>query len=413
MIEHDSIFINSNLASISADNESLGVIKNAAIAHRNGKISYVGKMEALCEKPEKLASHVIDMRGKWLTPGFIDCHTHIVFGGDRAKEFKLRLSGASYEEIAKQGGGIRSTVAATRSTPEDTLFTQAKARVCDLIQDGVTTMEIKSGYGLDLENERKMLRVARRIGEALPVRILNTFLGAHALPKEYTHDRAKYIDLICNEMIPQLAKENLIDAVDAFCETIAFTVDEVERVFSCAKTHGFPVKLHAEQLTNCHGSALAARFGALSADHLEYLDERGVAAMASSGTVAVLLPGAFFMLRETKVPPIDLLRKFQVPIAVATDCNPGTSPTLSLRLMCNMACQQFGLTVEEGLRAITLNAAKALGIDHKVGSLEVGKDADILIWDINGPEEIAYWLGGRQPVSVIKGGVVSAGKICD
>lgn len=401
MTSHDTVYTNARLATMRHGDTT--VLENAVIAHKDGCISFIGTTDSFNETSERTAN-VLDLKGKLVTPGLIDCHTHIVFGGNRANEFRLRLEGASYEEIAKSGGGIAGTVSATRCSSEETLYQQAKARTIELIQDGVTTLEIKSGYGLNLETERKMLRIAQRIEDSLPVNVAKTFLGAHALPTEYADDRAGYIDRVCNEMIPQLNQEGLIDAVDVFCESIGFTLAETEQVFKAAKKHQLPIKIHAEQLTNSHGAELAARYQALSADHVEYLDEAGVKAMADNGTVAVLLPGAFYMLRETRLPPLELLRQHQVPIALATDCNPGSSPVLSLRLMLNMACQLFAMTPEEALKAVTVNAAKALGREKDIGSLELGKQADMVVWNVDTPEELCYWVGGNKVDRIIKDG---------
>ena len=327
--------------------------------------------------------------GGVMTPGLVDCHTHLVFGGARADEFEARLEGASYEEIARRGGGILSTVLATREASEQTLFNAALPRLKALIDEGVTTVEIKSGYGLDVPNELKMLRVARRLGEALPVRVLTTLLGAHALPPEYESDSDGYIDLICNEMIPAAAAEGLADAVDVFCEKIAFSVAQCERVFKAAQAHGLPIKAHAEQLSNLGGAAMAARHGALSADHIEYLDDAGIAAMREAGSVAVILPGAFHTLRETQQPPIAGLREAGVPMAVATDANPGSSPIFMPTLMLNLACTLFRMTPQEALAGMTANGAAALGLKGQ-GQLHEGAVADLCVWDIETPAELAY-----------------------
>lgn len=333
-----------------------------------------------------------DLGGALVTPGLIDCHTHLIHGGQRADEFALRLEGASYEEIARQGGGIVSSVRATRAADEDTLFRQALTRLDALRAEGVTAIEIKSGYGLDLETERKMLRVARRLGQARPVTVRTTFLGAHALPPEYAGRADDYIDLVCGTLLPTLHDEGLVDAVDVFCEGIGFSLAQSERVLRSATQRGLPVKMHAEQLSLLGGTALAARYGALSADHLEWLDEAGVRAMRQAGMVAVLLPGAYYFLRETRVPPVDLLRRHGVPMAVATDCNPGTSPTASLLLMMNMACTLFRLTVAEALDGVTRHAADALGDAGVSGRLAVGHPADFVVWEIDSPAELAYWM---------------------
>ncbi len=331
--------------------------------------------------------------GAWVTPGLIDCHTHLVFAGNRAREWEMRAQGASYEDIARAGGGILSTVRATRAESEDTLAQSAAQRARAMAAQGVTTIEIKSGYGLDLESETKMLRAAARAGELANVRVTRTFLGAHALPPEYKDNRAGYLDLICEQMIPAVAREKLAVAVDAFCETIAFTPAETERVFAAAKAHGLRVKLHAEQLSDCGGAILAAKYDALSADHLEHLSQAGVDAMARAGTVAVLLPTAFYFLRETKMPPAEALRHAGVPMAIATDCNPGTSPVVSPLVALNMACTLFGMTPEEALTGMTCYAAQALGLQSEIGTLEIGKSADLAVWNISEPAELAYWIG--------------------
>jgi imidazolonepropionase len=403
MTQHDTLWINGTLSIITEQGVS-ETLQTGAIACKDGLISLISPMDKLGDTPSNLATKVIDLEGKCLTPGLIDCHSHLVFGGNRAEEFNLRLQGQSYEQIAKQGGGIMSTVNHTRAATEQQLEHDARSRLALLVSDGVTSIEIKSGYGLTFKDEEKMLRVARRLGDTSPVTVTTTFLGAHALPPEYTNNRSGYLDLVCKEMLPKLHAQGLIDSVDAFCESIAFSVDEVEQVFQAATDLGLPVKLHAEQLSNSGGAELAAKYHALSADHLEYLDEMGVQAMAASGSVAVLLPGAFYMLRETQKPPVQLLRDYQVPIALATDINPGSSPVLSARLMMVLGCQEFGLTPEEALRGMTINAAKALGKSDSVGSLQIGKAADLAIWDVQQPFELAYWLGGNKAESVIKAG---------
>ncbi|CDF86702.1 imidazolonepropionase [Pseudomonas knackmussii B13] len=375
------------------------IIEDAAVLTDGERISWIGPR---AELPAHDAQRSHDLDGAWLTPGLIDCHTHLVFGGDRSAEFEMRLEGASYAEIAAAGGGIASTVRATREASEDDLLSSAVRRARPLLADGVTVLEIKSGYGLDLTSERKMLRVARRLGEVLPVTVRTTCLSAHALPPEYAGRADDYIDLICSEILPALAAEGLVDAVDAFCEHLAFSPAQVDRVFKAAKALGLPVKLHAEQLSSLHGSSLAARYQALSADHLEYMTEEDAIAMAAAGTVAVLLPGAFFVLRETQLPPMDALRKHGVAIALASDLNPGTSPALSLRLMLNMGCTAFRLTPEEALAGVTLYAARALGLEADHGSLEAGKLADFVAWDIQRPAELAYWLGGDLPKRIIR-----------
>ncbi|KAB0564449.1 imidazolonepropionase [Pseudomonas palleroniana] len=378
------------------------IIEDAAMVTAGSLIEWIGPRS---QAPTADYAQVHDLQGAWVTPGLIDCHTHTVFGGNRSGEFEQRLEGVSYAEIAAKGGGIASTVRATRAATEDELFESSRKRLRSLLRDGVTTVEIKSGYGLDLANERKMLRVARRLGEALPVSVRATCLAAHALPPEYKDRADAYIEHICTEMLPALAAEGLVDAVDAFCEYLAFSPEQVERVFQVAQQLGLPVKLHAEQLSSLHGSSLAARYHALSADHLEFMTEADAIAMAASGTVAVLLPGAFYFLRETQLPPMDALRKHGVKIAIASDLNPGTSPALSVRLMLNMACTLFRMTPEEALAGATQHAATALGMGDSHGSLEVGKVADFVAWQIDRPADLAYWLGGELDKRVVRHGV--------
>jgi imidazolonepropionase len=389
----DLLLTGAMLATFESD-RPYGLVEDGAIAIADGRIAWVGPRASLPGGAERRSAAIAHVDGALVTPGLIDCHTHVVFGGDRAHEFDLRLNGASYEEIARAGGGIASTVKATRGAGDEALFAQTLPRARALVDDGVTTLEIKSGYGLALDVERRMLRVARRLGEALGIAVRTTFLGLHALPPERIHDRDAYVAEVCDRMLPALAAEGLVDAVDAFCEGIGFTREETRRVFERARALGLPVKLHAEQLSNLEGAALVAEFGGLSADHLEHLSEDGVSAMASAGTVAVLLPGAFYALRETRLPPIDALRRHGVPMAVATDCNPGTSPLLSLRLAAGMACTLFRLTPEEALRGVTVNAARALGLDDR-GSLAVGRRADLVVWNAGHPAELCYWIGGQ------------------
>lgn len=377
------------------------IIEDAAMVTAGSLIEWIGPRSQV---PTADYAQVHDLQGAWVTPGLIDCHTHTVFGGNRSGEFEQRLEGVSYAEIAAKGGGIASTVRATRAANEDELFASAHKRLRSLLRDGVTTVEIKSGYGLDLANERKMLRVARRLGEALPVSVRATCLAAHALPPEYKDRADDYIEHICTDMLPALAAEGLVDAVDAFCEYLAFSTEQVERVFKVAQQLGLPVKLHAEQLSSLHGSSLAARYHALSADHLEFMTEEDAIAMAASGTVAVLLPGAFYFLRETQLPPMEALRKHGVKIAIASDLNPGTSPALSVRLMLNMACTLFRMTPEEALAGATQHAATALGMGATHGSLEVGKVADFVAWQIDRPADLAYWLGGELDKRVVRHG---------
>ncbi len=420
----DTLWVDCHLATMASSAAPYGAIERGALATREGKIAWVGYAADLPRPPDELAREVRRCDGAWITPGLVDCHTHLVFGGDRAREFELRLQGASYEDIARAGGGILSTVTATRAASVDELLASAAKRLAALAREGVTTVEIKSGYGLDLDTELKMLEAARMLGDPSPplrgrgrgegtyasgpqpptpapqeggveVRILRTFLGLHALPPEFKDDRAAYVDLVADVMIPAIAATGAANAIDAFCDTIGFTAGETERVFAAARDHGLPVKLHAEQLSNQHGAALAAHYGALSADHLEHLDDEGIAAMAQAGTVAVLLPAAFYCLRETKLPPIDKLRAAGVPMAVATDCNPGTAAMTSPLLAMNMACTLFRLTPEEALAGMTREGARALGLQDQIGTLDVGKAADLAIWDVSHPAELSYWLGAQ------------------
>jgi imidazolonepropionase len=388
----DTVWLNARLATLAPAQAGLGIIESGAIAARDGRIAFVGPQGEL-PAAWRNRVRVIDCEGRWITPALIDCHTHLVYGGDRAHEFELRLAGATYEEIAREGGGILSTVRATRDAKEDELLRSALKRLDALMAEGVGTVEVKSGYGLSLDAERKSLRAARLLAEQRNVTIRATFLGAHALPPEFADERDAYVAYVVDTMIPTLAAEGLIDAVDGFCERIAFTRDEIACVFAAAKRAGLPVKLHADQLSNSGGAALAAEFGALSGDHLEYADEDGIAAMAKVGAVAVLLPGAYYVLKEQQAPPVDLMRKHRVPMAVATDSNPGTSPMTSLLLALNMAATLFGLTVDECLAGATRNAARALGLAAETGTLEVGKWADLAIWDMERPAELVYRLG--------------------
>ena len=396
----DVLLLGATLVTL-ADATGYGLIKDGALGWRDGVLEFVDAASALPGNPENLANKVITVRG-CISPGLVDCHTHAVFAGDRAGEFEQRLGGASYEEIARSGGGIVSSVRATRDASEDALFAQSLPRARALRQDGVTTLEIKSGYGLDFDNERKMLRVARRIGVELEITVRNTFLGAHALPPEFAGRADNYIDAVC-AWLPRLHEEGLVDAVDAFCERIGFSLAQTRRVFAVAASLGLPVKLHADQLSDGAGAALVAEFGGLSADHVEHTSEAGVRAMAAAGTVAVLLPGAFHCLRETVLPPLDLFRAHNVPMAVATDCNPGTSPLQSLRLAMSLACTHFRLTPEEALRGATVNAARALGLGDR-GMLRVGMRADLAHWNIGQPAELAYWLGGDPLLASYSGG---------
>jgi imidazolonepropionase len=370
--------------------DGLGIIENGIIAARNGRIVYAGDA---VDAPALEAEETISLDGRWITPGLVDCHTHLVFGGNRSHEFELRLAGASYEEVARAGGGIVSTMRATRAASEAELVASALPRLDTLIAEGVTTIEIKSGYGLATDAEVRSLRAARALEQQRPISVSTTFLGAHALPPEANGDKDAYIDQVCHEMLPAVAREGLADSVDVFCEGIAFSPEQTARVFEAAKSHGIPVRAHVDQLSNLHGAALAARFNALSADHLEYTDEDGAAAMAKAGTLAVLLPGAFYFIRETQRPPIDLFRRHGTRMAVATDCNPGTSPLTSLLLAMNMAATLFRLTVDECIAGVTREAARALGRLDEIGTLEAGKFCDLAIWDTERPADLVYRMG--------------------
>jgi imidazolonepropionase len=386
------VFRDARLATLADGAPGLGIVERGVVAIREGRIAFAGP-EAELPTAFLEGAEQISCEGRWITPGLIDCHTHLVFAGDRAHEFELRLAGASYEEIARAGGGIISSVKALRAASEDELVQRTLPRLDALIAEGVTTVEIKSGYGLDLDNERKTLLAAARLGAERDVCIVKTFLGAHALPPEANGDKDAYIGDVAGRMLPALAREGLIEAVDGFCEGLAFSSEQIARVFDAARAHGLPVKLHADQLSNLHGAALAAKFGALSADHLEYADEQGAVAMARAGTVAVMLPGAYYFIRETKTPPIELFRAAGVKLALATDCNPGTSPLTSLLLTMNLGATLFRMTVEECLAGVTREAARALGLLDQTGTLEAGKAADLAIWEIERPAELVYRMG--------------------
>jgi imidazolonepropionase len=386
------VWRNARLATMADGAAGLGIVENGAVAVRDGLILYAGleaDMPALAGK----GAEIVDCQGRWITPGLIDCHTHLVYAGNRANEFEMRLAGATYEEVARAGGGIVSSVKSLRTASENELVAQTLPRLDALIAEGVTTVEVKSGYGLDADNEKKSLRAARRLANERRVTVRTTCLAAHALPPEAKGDKDAFIDLVAGTILPQVAAEKLADAVDGFCEGIAFSPEQMTRVFDSAKALGLPVKLHADQLSNLHGAALAARYGALSADHLEYTDEEGAAAMAKAGTVAGILPGAYYFIRETKKPPVDLFRRHGVKMALATDSNPGTSPLTSLLLTMNMAATLFGLTVDECLAGVTREAARALGLLAQTGTLEAGKSADLAVWDIERPAELVYRMG--------------------
>ena len=399
----DRLIVDCRIATLEAALGSpLGLIDNGAIAIADGKILRVGKRTELAGFRAK---DVVALGGAWVTPGLVDCHTHLVFGGTRADEHAMRRAGASYEDIAKAGGGIASTVKRTAAASDEELLDQSRRRLHALMAGGCTTIEVKSGYGLEPKSELRLLKIASQLGEGEAVRVVPTLLALHALPADHADRRAHYVTEIVDKLIPAAAKQGIVTSVDAFCETIAFTAEEVERVFKAAAHHGLRVRLHAEQLSNQHGAALAAQYRALSADHLEHLDEAGAKAMATAGTVAVLLPGAYYALQEKKKPPVALLRKHKVPIAIATDCNPGTSPLLSPTLVMNMACTLFGLTPEEALQGMTVNAARALGFAHTVGSIAPGKQADLCVWRIESLSELGYWIGLPGPERRIFGGL--------
>jgi imidazolonepropionase len=403
MKKHQTLFINVRLATM-VDEVGYGLIDDHGLLVEADHIIWIGLMS---DRQSALESDpkVIDCQGRLMTPGLIDCHSHLVYGGDRADEFELRLEGASYEALAKAGGGIKSTVKATRDANQESLLSSAKKRLTPLLNEGVTTVEIKSGYGLDSETEIKMLRVAKQLEADCSVRIQKTFLGAHALPVEYADRSDDYIELVCNKMLPEAHAAGLVDAVDVFIENIAFTVAQAERVFDCAEALGLPVKAHVEQLSNMGGAVMTAKRQALSVDHIEFLAEQDVPTIAQNNTVAVLLPGAFYVLRETKLPPIDALRANGVSMAIATDANPGSSPVHSLLLIMNMACTLFRLTPAEALRGVTINAAKALGLDKELGSLSVGKQADLVLWDIDKPAMLSYQIGLNPCAAIMRSGI--------
>lgn len=398
-----TLLTNINLVTMTDGSDSYGLISQGALAIADGKIAWLGKHAELPDFDKKQVD-VIDGKNSFVTPGLVDCHTHLVYGGDRANEFEMRLEGKSYQEIAQAGGGIVSTVQATRQATEEELLQSALPRLNALHHQGVTTIEIKSGYGLDTENEVKMLTVAGALAKNVPVNIKRTFLGAHALPVEYKDDADGYIDLVCNEMLPTVTDRHLADAVDVFCEGIGFSRQQTERVFVAAKQLGLPIKVHAEQLSNLGGTELAAQYQALSSDHIEFLDEAGIIAMKKANMTAVLLPGAFYFLRETKLPPIELLRKHQVPMAIATDANPGSSPINNIQLMLNMACTLFRLTPVEAIAGVTCHGAQALGLSQK-GKLAVGFDADIALWDITQPAQLCYQFGVNPLKGLFNNGI--------
>ncbi|MBV8298068.1 MAG: imidazolonepropionase [Candidatus Eremiobacteraeota bacterium] len=399
----ETLWVGARLATMVPGGAPYGAIEHGAVAARDGVIAWIGPSAELPGAPARLAEHVIDAGGRWITPGLIDPHTHLVFGGERVGDFERRVAGQSYAAAASGGSGIAHTVAMTRATDEKTLFRDAAQRARTMIANGTTTLEIKSGYGLDLETELRLLRVARRLGRELGITVRATYLGAHVIPPEYAERREEYLGFVCEVMLPLVARDGLADAVDVFCDTIAFTPEETARVLEAAKRLGFAVKLHADQIADTGAAALAARYGALSADHIEHTSEEGVAALARAGTAAVLLPGAYYYLRETVKPPLAALRAHGVPIALATDCNPGTSPVLTLPTILNMACVLFGLTPEESFASATRNAARALGL-HDRGELRVGARCDLALWDVDSPAELCYWLGASKCASVVVAG---------
>lgn len=401
----DTLLVNANLATMRAGGAPYGAIRDGAIGITAGRIEWVGPRDDLSGAPEALATDVLDAERAWVTPGLVDCHTHLVYGGNRANEFEMRLNGASYEEIARAGGGIVSTVLTTREASDHELATTAAGRVKSLLSEGVTTVEIKSGYGLDLATELRMLRIARLLGDTAPVTVKTTFLGAHAVPAEFKGRADAYIDFVVNEVLPAVASAGLADAVDCFCENIGFTPEQTMRVFDAAKALGLPVKLHADQRTDTGGAALAAKYGALSADHIEYSNEAGIAAMAAAGTVGVLLPGAYYFLREDHLPDIAAMRRQGLHMALATDSNPGSSPLVSILLALNFGCTIFRLTPEEALAGVTRNGAKALGMGTTHGTIEVGKVADLVLWKVDAPAELAYAMGANPCLRVLKSGV--------
>ncbi len=401
----DTLLVNANLATMRAGGAPYGAIRDGAIGITAGRIEWVGPRDDLSGAPEALATDVLDAERAWVTPGLVDCHTHLVYGGNRANEFEMRLNGASYEEIARAGGGIVSTVLTTREASDHELATTAAGRLKSLLSEGVTTVEIKSGYGLDLATELRMLRIARLLGDTAPVTVKTTFLGAHAVPAEFKGRADAYIDFVVNEVLPAVASAGLADAVDCFCENIGFTPEQTMRVFDAAKALGLPVKLHADQRTDTGGAALAAKYGALSADHIEYSNEAGIAAMAAAGTVGVLLPGAYYFLREDHLPDIAAMRRQGLHMALATDSNPGSSPLVSILLALNFGCTIFRLTPEEALAGVTRNGAKALGMGATHGTIEVGKVADLVLWKVDAPAELAYAMGANPCLRVLKSGV--------
>ena len=393
MFKWDKLIINATVATMAEGSHDYGMIKEGAIGILNGRIEWLGTTVGIANSIDSLAEELIDAKGCLVTPGLIDCHTHLVFAGNRSDEFEQRLNGVAYEEIARNGGGILSTVRATREASFDELYQQSLPRFLALISEGVTTVEIKSGYGLDFENELKMLKVAKKLGNEHGIDVKTTLLAAHAVPPEYKDNPDAYVDVVCTQIIPQMAELGIVDCVDAFCEGIGFSYEQTKRVFDAAARWGLPVKLHADQLSDLNGAYLVAEYSGLSADHVEYSSLKSVKAMAKAGTVAVLLPYAFYILKETQLPPIDTFRKYHVPMAISTDCNPGTAPSSSLLTTMNKACIEFSLTPEEVLKGVTINAAMALGIEDEVGSIEFGKKAHLVLWNCQSPADLSYWQG--------------------
>ncbi len=393
MFKWDKLIINATVATMAEGSHAYGIIKEGAIGILDGRVEWLGTTAGITQSMDTLAKELIDAKGCLVTPGLIDCHTHLVFAGNRSDEFEQRLNGVTYEEIARNGGGILSTVRATREASFDELYQQSLPRFLALTNEGVTTIEIKSGYGLDFENELKMLKVAKKLGEDYNIDVKTTLLSAHAVPPEYKDNADAYVEIVCTQIIPQMAELGIVDCVDAFCESIGFSYEQTKRVFDAAARWGLPVKLHADQLSDLNGAGLVAEYSGLSADHVEYTSLKSVKAMAKAGTVAVLLPYAFYILKETQLPPIDAFRKYHVPIAVSTDCNPGTAPSSSLLTTMNKACIEFSLTPEEVLKGVTINAAMALGIEDEVGSIEFGKKAHLVLWNCQSPADLSYWQG--------------------
>ena len=402
-MRYETLWYNARIATMARGDSPYGVIQDGAIASRDGLIAWIGTRGELEDAPERLAAAAVDVGGRWITPGLIDPHTHLVFGGERVADFERRVAGERYAAATKGGSGIAHTVAMTRAASEQALYDAAAGRLRTMIANGTTTVEIKSGYGLDVDTELRLLRVARRLGDDLRITVRTTYLGAHVVPPEYAERRDDYLSVVCDSMLPRVVRDGLADAVDVFCDTIAFSPEETTRVLSAARAHGLLVKVHADQIEDTGAAALAAEHGALSADHLEHTGEEGVAALARSGTVAVLLPGAYYYLRETVKPPVEALRAHGVPIALATDCNPGTSPVLTLPTVMNMACVLFGLTPEESLAGVTRHAARALGLGDR-GELRIGARCDLAVWDVDSPAELSYWLGASRCAGIVVGG---------